>query len=106
MNLNPLALLDSLLEDWASPRVRRLVHALLALALLVVTTVLAAGGDWKVALGTLAVTIYAAMNKANTPAATVYLPEMVDDDPATYTYTDDGLGETSWPTNLPGGPVG
>lgn len=60
--------LDSLLADWVSPRVRRLVHALLSLALLVVTAVLAANGDWKIALISLAGTFYAAMNKANTPA--------------------------------------
>jgi hypothetical protein len=73
MNLNPLALLDALLADWASPRVRRLIHTLLALVLVVVTAVLAAGGDWKVALGTLLAALYAAINKANTPGETVYL---------------------------------
>lgn len=68
---NPLTMLDSLLSDWASPRVRRLIHALIAAALLVVSAILAADGDWKAALLSLAVTAYAAMNKANTPPATL-----------------------------------
>lgn len=85
MNLNLIALLDSLLEDWASPKVRRLIHALLALALFVITAVLAAGGDWKAALGTLAVTVYAAMNKANTPPTpTPVLLEDEDENEAVY----------------------
>lgn len=66
--MNPLATLDALLADWASPRVRRLVHALLALILIIVTAVLAAGGDWEAALISLVGTVYAALNKANTPA--------------------------------------
>lgn len=69
--MNPLTTLDNLLSDWASPRVRRLIHALLALALLVATAVLAYDGDWKAALLSLGATLYAAVNKANTPSTTL-----------------------------------
>jgi hypothetical protein len=65
---NPLEIIDSILSDWASPKVRRLIHALIALGLLVGSAVLAADGDWAVAALTLFGTLYAAVNKANTPA--------------------------------------
>lgn len=86
--MNPITvlnnLLDTLLGDWASPRVRRLVHALIAAVLVVVSAVLAADGDWQAALISLAVTVYAAMNKANTPATA--LDEAGED-----SEVDDGL---------------
>lgn len=64
--MNPLTLLDKILEDWASERVRRLVHGLLVLAAVIVTIVLAAGGDWREALAALVAAIYAGANHANT----------------------------------------
>ncbi len=69
MNMtNPLEIIDGILSDWASPKVRRLIHALIALGLLVGSAVLAADGDWAVAALALFGTLYAAVNKANTPA--------------------------------------
>lgn len=65
--MNPITIIDQVLADWASPRVRRLVHALILLAGIVGTTVLAANGDWKVAALTLLGGLYAAGNHANTP---------------------------------------
>lgn len=64
--MHPFALLDTILKDWVSPRVRRLLHALLAVGLVVATAYYAADGDWKVALATLVAAAYAAANKANT----------------------------------------
>lgn len=66
-NLNPLALIDAVLADWASERVRRSVHALILLGASAVTIWLAAEGDWKVALLSLAAVLYAGSNHANTP---------------------------------------
>ncbi len=66
MNLNPLALLDSILVDWASPRVRRLIHGLLLFAAFCATGWLAVDGDWKKALAALAAAIYVGSNHANT----------------------------------------
>lgn len=66
MTLNPLDALDGLLEDYASPKARRLIHGLLSLAVALVGVYLAANGDWKefaLALGAL---LYTYANKANT----------------------------------------
>lgn len=67
-NLNPFNLLDSILEDYASPRLRRLIHTLILLVVAVVAIWLAAEGDWKKFLVALGATFYAAANKANTHA--------------------------------------
>lgn len=66
--MNPFHLIDSILEDYAGPKVRRTIHAVLALALVLFTIWQAAGGDWKEAIAALAVALYAGANKANTPA--------------------------------------
>lgn len=66
MTINPFDLLDNVLEDYASPKTRRLLHALLSLAVALVGVWLAANGDWKqfaIALGAL---VYTYANKANT----------------------------------------
>lgn len=66
MNINPLDALNNLLEDYASPKTRRLIHGLISLAVALVGVWLAANGDWKqfaLALGAL---VYAYANKANT----------------------------------------
>lgn len=65
--MSPFALLDALLTEWASPKVRRTLHALLSLGLVVGTIWIAAEGDWKVALGTLVAALYAEANRVNTP---------------------------------------
>lgn len=65
---NPLVLLDSLLGDWASPRVRRLIHGLILLVAIIVSIWLAADGDWEKFIGALVAVFYAASNVANTPA--------------------------------------
>lgn len=64
--MNPMNYLDSILSDYASPRVRRLVHSILLLVVAVVTVVTAVDGDWEKALLSLAATIYAGANRANT----------------------------------------
>lgn len=64
--MNPITILDGILADYASARVRRLIHSLILLTVAVVTIWLAADKDWQEALIALAVTVYAAANKANT----------------------------------------
>jgi hypothetical protein len=84
-NLRVLDGLDSLLADWASPRTRRLLHALLTFALLAVTAYLAADGDWKKALVSLLLGLYASANHANTPTPALYAPDTGEvDDGLTY----------------------
>lgn len=80
--MNPFTLLDSLLADYASPRVRRLIHTLILLACTGVTIWLGAEGDWRSALLTLAAALYAGANKANTSASDLtpaYEGGLVDD---------------------------
>lgn len=84
MNTNPLHLLDSLLSDWASPRVRRLIHGLLLLAAVIIGIWLAVDGDWKEFVAAMIAAVYAASNVANTPAVDL-APAGVDRD------VDDGL---------------
>lgn len=67
--MNPFTLLDSILADYASPRVRRLIHTLILLACAGVTIWLGAEGDWREALLALAAALYAGANKANTSAS-------------------------------------
>lgn len=66
MNLNPLALIDSLLKDWTSPRVRRLIHGLLSLALALVALWSATEGNWQAFAAALAAALYTESNRANT----------------------------------------
>lgn len=72
--MNPFTLLDNILSEYASPKVRRLVHLAILLVTAVVTIYFAAGGDWTQFAIALAAALYAGANKANTPA-----PEKVDD---------------------------
>lgn len=65
-NLNPFTIVDSILADYASPRVRRLIHSLILLVVALVTIYLAADKEWKEFIISLGVTLYAAANKANT----------------------------------------
>ena len=65
-NLNPFNIVDSILADWASPRVRRTIHALLTMAAAVVSIYLAADGDWRQAAVAFAALLYAGANHANT----------------------------------------
>ena len=64
MNFNPLHVLDLILADWASPKVRRLIHNLIALGVSLVGIWLAANGDWLVALGALAMLLLAFLPEA------------------------------------------
>ena len=64
--LNPLSLLDNLLADWASPKVRRLVHGLLLLVASVASIYLAVEGDWLQCIVALIATLYVGSNRANT----------------------------------------
>lgn len=79
MNANPLVLLDLLLGDLVSPRIRRILHGVVLLVLSVAGIWLAAGGDWQEAVAAFLVAAYAAQNKANTPATD--LAEPGDDEP-------------------------
>jgi hypothetical protein len=76
---NPFSLLDGLLTEWTTPRVRRLIHTLLLIAAIVITIVLAAGGDWVAALGALFLSFYTGSNRANTTPNEDALPPLGDD---------------------------
>lgn len=65
-SLNPFTILDSILEDYASPRTRRLVHSLILLVVAVVAIWMAAQGDWKKMLVAIGAAVYAEANRANT----------------------------------------
>ena len=67
--MNPLTLLDSILADWASPRVRRTIHLTLLLIAALGTIWLSADGDWGKAVTALMATLYTGSNFANTPVA-------------------------------------
>lgn len=66
MSKNPLGVIDSVLEDWVSPRVRRTIHALLALAAVVAAIWVATEGNWGAFIGALVAAFYAESNRANT----------------------------------------
>ena len=70
-NLNPLVLLDILLADWVSPKVRRGLHNLILFVVAIVAIWLAADGDWWQFLVALVGALYAASNRANTPEESV-----------------------------------
>lgn len=82
--MNPLTLLDTILGDWATPRVRRAVHNTILLVVVIAGIWLESKGDWKEALGALVAAIYAAANRANTPVVDL-------DPPGSDTEPDDGL---------------
>jgi hypothetical protein len=79
-NLNPFAVLDDILADYASPRVRRLVHSLLFLIAAVVAIWMAAQGDWKKFFIALGAALYADTNRVNTTPT----DEFTDDDSVTF----------------------
>lgn len=64
--MNPIALIDTLLNDYIPARYRRLLHGVILFVGLVYGIYEAADKDWKQAGITLAVALYAAANKANT----------------------------------------
>lgn len=66
---NPLHLLDAVLAEWASPKVRRTVHSILLLATAVLSIWLAVEQDWEAFLPALVATLYVGSNRANTPPA-------------------------------------
>lgn len=76
----PFDLLDALLADWASPRVRRLVHALLTIIMFVATTYLAADGNWKTAIISMLMGIYTSANHANTPTPALAASDRIQSD--------------------------
>lgn len=73
--MNPLDLLDSILSDWVSPRVRRLLHTLILIGAALASIWLASDGDWKDFTIAVVSVLYAASNRANTPA----IPEGLDE---------------------------
>lgn len=66
-----LHLIDSILIDWVSPRVRRLIHTLLLIFTAALTIFLTADGNWEDGLVALIAAFYAASNRSNTPAITL-----------------------------------
>lgn len=58
--------LDNVLVDWASPKTRRRVHALLELAFFIAAGFFAVGGDWGEFVGFLLLGGYSDANRANT----------------------------------------
>lgn len=82
--MNPLTIIDLILTDWASPRVRRTVHLLIVLVVALAAIWMAAEGDWWKALGALAVAVYAEANKANTPAGVSDSYSWSEDDDSDY----------------------
>lgn len=78
--MNILHLLDALLIDWASPRIRRTIHTALLLVASIVAVWLAVGGDWKEAAIAIATAFYTASNRSNTVPNT--LPAGYDADVA------------------------
>lgn len=75
--MNILDTLDSILMDWTSPRVRRLIHSVLLIFTTVLTVLLTVDGDWRDALIALVAVLYTASNRSNTPEITV--PAGLDD---------------------------
>lgn len=65
--MNPIKILDQILTDYASPKVRRVVHALVALAVSLLGIYLAAEGDWAKAGAAVLALLYAEANRVNTP---------------------------------------
>lgn len=78
--MNPFSIIDGLLADYASPKVRRLLHTLLVLLVALVAIWQAAEGDWKKFGLALLAMIYAEANRANTPPTSPFGP----DDDVTY----------------------
>lgn len=66
MQLNPLHLLDTLLHDYASPRVRRGIHTGILLVLSLFAIWQGVDGDWRQFIAALGVLLYAGANRANT----------------------------------------
>lgn len=68
MNLNPLTILDALLADYLSEKARRVIHGVILLIAAIVAIWLGVEGNWKEFAVAVVTAIYAAANKANTPA--------------------------------------
>lgn len=66
MDKNPFAIVDSVLEDWVSPRVRRTLHSLILIASILGALWVASEGNWGAFAGTLVAAFYAGSNRANT----------------------------------------
>lgn len=99
-NLNPIAILDQLLADYTSPKIRRLIHSLVLLGAALVAVYLAAGKDWKQAAIALAASLYAAANKANT-TVTPLDPAGYDSDPGDDDETYEDAGGAAFPDEHP-----
>lgn len=75
--------LDNVLVDWASPKTRRRVHAVLEFVFFVAAGYYAVGGDWGEFVGFLLLGGYSDANRANThpepPAGAVDYEDEVGD---------------------------
>lgn len=71
MKTNPIDILDRLMEDYLSPKARRAVHSVILLAGALLSIYLAANGDWEVFAASVAATLYAWANRANTGVTTL-----------------------------------
>lgn len=89
-NLNPLHLIDSILEDWVSARVRRTFHSVLLLAAIVVGIYFAFEGNWQEVIGALVAAVYAGSNRANTEPIDDAYPSFYNHhpDPSEYDYEE------------------
>jgi hypothetical protein len=88
---NPLAMLDKVLAEYASPKARRAIHAALMLVAGLVTLWLAYDKNWMEALIALAATVYAGANKANTHPEDTEPEEPEPEDEAQMSLIFDGV---------------
>lgn len=72
--MNPIKIIDQILTDYASPKVRRFVHSLVSLAIALLGVYLAAEGDWAKAGAALLALVYTEANRVNTPDPEVEAP--------------------------------
>lgn len=99
--MNPIHAIDQLLGDWASPKVRRSLHSLVALVAFGITIWQGTDGDPKKAVVAGVVALYGAANKANTlhtdlAAAGTGHQDDDDDDEDTY----EAAGGADFPQSL------
>lgn len=106
MTMNPLIYLDSLLQDWASPKVRRVIHSLVLLLLGLFALWQTFDGNWEAVVGALAAAVYAESNRANTPPIEVETPNTEIDDYDGNDYPDYTEGETEDDVYPEDGPIG
>lgn len=66
MEKNPIKIIDAILADWTSPRVRRTLHGLLSLALIALAVWFGVEQDWREFVLAALAALYTESNRANT----------------------------------------